>query len=420
MALIKCHECGKEVSDSAASCPNCGFGVADKVKAELEQKEREERDKQEQAELKRLAEAEMVERELARLKKEQITQEKMVATRKRKRIIALISTPLIIAGTCIVIYIWSAERESRYNLGFQYLKGKEYEDAIKVFESLGNYKDSGQIALESTYTYAFNLITTKPIEAKAIFESIKHYKDSEQMVLECMYEYARSLIKSQPQEAKSIFEDIINYKDSSKLITKCDYSIACLEYKEGNLESAKEMFLRLADYEESAKYLSDIEVLIPFQGTWSGSIHDVIIKGPQVASVFRIDGGVNVYTFNCFVKDNTLQNGSNVNDMIYKIDEDGNLLEGEYLYDNDILVPWFKGEEYNTYVKKSDSTNVPKTKEPSRPKIGMTASQVRASSWGSPSDINSTTTKYGTREQWVYSGYRYVYFENGVVTSIQD
>ena len=27
MALIKCSECGKEVSDKAASCPNCGAPI---------------------------------------------------------------------------------------------------------------------------------------------------------------------------------------------------------------------------------------------------------------------------------------------------------------------------------------------------------------------------------------------------------
>ena len=26
MALIKCHECGKEISDKAKCCPNCGYG----------------------------------------------------------------------------------------------------------------------------------------------------------------------------------------------------------------------------------------------------------------------------------------------------------------------------------------------------------------------------------------------------------
>lgn len=28
MALIKCPECGKEVSSNAASCPNCGYPIA--------------------------------------------------------------------------------------------------------------------------------------------------------------------------------------------------------------------------------------------------------------------------------------------------------------------------------------------------------------------------------------------------------
>ena len=28
MALIKCSECGKEVSDKAKACPNCGNPIA--------------------------------------------------------------------------------------------------------------------------------------------------------------------------------------------------------------------------------------------------------------------------------------------------------------------------------------------------------------------------------------------------------
>lgn len=30
MALIKCPECGKEISDTAKSCPNCGFQIKSK------------------------------------------------------------------------------------------------------------------------------------------------------------------------------------------------------------------------------------------------------------------------------------------------------------------------------------------------------------------------------------------------------
>ena len=38
MALIKCPECGKEISDKAASCPNCGFPISE---TKAPQKERE-------------------------------------------------------------------------------------------------------------------------------------------------------------------------------------------------------------------------------------------------------------------------------------------------------------------------------------------------------------------------------------------
>jgi hypothetical protein len=54
------------------------------------------------------------------------------------------------------------------------------------------------------------------------------------------------------------------------------------------------------------------------------------------------------------------------------------------------------------------------------PQIGMTKEKVEKSRWGKPSKINKTTTKYGVQEQWVYSGGRYVYFEDGVVTAIQE
>lgn len=54
------------------------------------------------------------------------------------------------------------------------------------------------------------------------------------------------------------------------------------------------------------------------------------------------------------------------------------------------------------------------------PFIGMTAEELKKSSWGEPNDINKTTYSWGVREQWCYSGYRYVYLEDGIVTSISE
>lgn len=54
-------------------------------------------------------------------------------------------------------------------------------------------------------------------------------------------------------------------------------------------------------------------------------------------------------------------------------------------------------------------------------RIGMTAKQVvENTSWGKPNKVNKTTNRHGTREQWVYGGGNYLYFENGILTSIQN
>lgn len=58
--------------------------------------------------------------------------------------------------------------------------------------------------------------------------------------------------------------------------------------------------------------------------------------------------------------------------------------------------------------------------EKNKPKIGMTALQVKNSSWGEPKKINKTTTAYSITEQWVYLDNKYVYLENGIVTTIQE
>ena len=52
--------------------------------------------------------------------------------------------------------------------------------------------------------------------------------------------------------------------------------------------------------------------------------------------------------------------------------------------------------------------------------IGMTKQQVLDSMWGEPEKINKTTTAYGTSEQWVYPNNNYLYFENGILTAIQN
>lgn len=50
---------------------------------------------------------------------------------------------------------------------------------------------------------------------------------------------------------------------------------------------------------------------------------------------------------------------------------------------------------------------------------GMTADEVIAS-WGRPDHVNSSVYARGRHEQWVYNNANYVYFEDGVMTSLQQ
>ena len=52
--------------------------------------------------------------------------------------------------------------------------------------------------------------------------------------------------------------------------------------------------------------------------------------------------------------------------------------------------------------------------------IGMNQTEVMASSWGKSSSVNRTTYSSGTHEQCVYGSGNYLYFKDGMLTSIQN
>ena len=54
-----------------------------------------------------------------------------------------------------------------------------------------------------------------------------------------------------------------------------------------------------------------------------------------------------------------------------------------------------------------------------RIRIGMSKDACKLS-WGEPDDINTSRGRWGVHEQWVYPRNRYVYFENGKLSAIQD
>lgn len=160
------------------------------------------------------------------------------------------------------------------------------------------------------------------------------------------------------------------------------------------------------------------DMLDPFQGEWKRADTDsdawrLIITGSKISDVgYDNDGNV-----------------SEIVEYEFDLDETGSLIvtqygKPKYVYtidDNGQLVSEKNGTSLTAYYEKvSDVATVPDAPEEKlEPAIGMTESEVYASSWGAPQKKNTTTTAAGEREQWVYED-GYIYFENGIVTAIQD
>lgn len=77
-----------------------------------------------------------------------------------------------------------------------------------------------------------------------------------------------------------------------------------------------------------------------------------------------------------------------------------------------------KRQRYQYLVKKYGAPNA-KLMVEGRVKIGWTK-QMCIEAWGEPNDINTTINQYHRLEQWVYSLSDYLYFEDGILITIQN
>ena len=102
--------------------------------------------------------------------------------------------------------------------------------------------------------------------------------------------------------------------------------------------------------------------------------------------------------------------------MFNVINKNKDFLDFYLKYKNNVY--YVQYDQEHNISGKYQSEDIQKSQK-EEPKIGMTKIEVLNSTWGSPKEKNITETKYGKHEQWVYSTNRYIYFDNGIVTSIQ-
>lgn len=93
-------------------------------------------------------------------------------------------------------------------------------------------------------------------------------------------------------------------------------------------------------------------------------------------------------------------------------------------FENDIVLSQKNNKNQQTEFAKKQEENREQREIEERSqqgvRIGMTKEEVLMSNWGEPKDINKTTNAYGTSEQWVYRNNNYLYFEDGILVTIQN
>ncbi len=242
MALIKCPNCGKEISDDESKCPYCDFILKQESQEENIQKEMNESgtpsgmasntdaDKECQGEQGILDQDESTESEASKKiddsikEKTQLEKNSQPESKNRKigrgSIIGIVAVVVVIAA--VVIYFGTGNMRA-YNAAQSTMDQGDYEEAKQAFIDLGDYKDSTDKIDECNYQIALRYIDEEDY-SKAV---------------DILDELAKT-----------------DYKDSNEKIQLCNYQMALQEFEKGDYSSAAKDFSNLAeaDYEDSGEW----------------------------------------------------------------------------------------------------------------------------------------------------------------------
>lgn len=367
MALINCPECGREnVSNSAEYCPSCGYGIRahfERIKKE-EQKRKDEEERQlalKLAEEKRIKE----EAEIEKRKKEQQQKNKVFwENNKVKIVIAVAAVFILVIGFVVVNNVY-LKPNTICKKAEEYIAEGKYEDALNELMQVENFGNSDELYREALVGITENNYNNA-------------LKDMREGKLDSAYEILSSLnmeFVTDKEDVANSIELVKQYMDSEWI---------------GSWENDGFSFVRYTNVA-----IKEGKAYIQLTQSNSDSIrHEA--EYPLGNSFYIKDSG----TMDGYVK---LENDNQIQFPYWSAPK------GYYVW---ARVGSGAANEYESNYKEANNK--------SEPRIGMTHEQVEASTWGKPKEINKTTYAWGTTEQWVYSGYRYIYFENGKVTAISE
>lgn len=211
MALIKCQECGKEISDKAEACPNCGCPIKINNSSEINDSETVKTSNAD-SNISMLEDSDNIES----------GSEKKAMSKKNKIIISSI-VGLVVVGSIIAFV--TTQNLRTYGKADDLLSDKKYAEASVMFNELGDYKEAKEKHNECQIQIANDLFEKKQYEeAIVIYDKLGDYGNAKERSNESYYLQALTLFESENfSEAEKLYSHIENYKDAKELLEKCQY-----------------------------------------------------------------------------------------------------------------------------------------------------------------------------------------------------
>lgn len=313
----------------------------------------------------------------------------------------LIIVALIICGVYINNYIEEQERINKYNedisLCYEVIKDKsDWEEFKKIIDNHGQESNFEPEAFEKLY---------QAIDER--IESIKNGNEDEQLLtmLNTIKEEFSSDITSNTILQK--IEEKYLISNSYSNINKCDKYIQEQNYKEAfdllntvimqNKDKNQEIVDKATNKQNEIKDKAFEQIINEAQTQINNQDYSLAQK--------------NLKNYKDLGNQTILDMYNNVTNEVNKIEEERKAQE--------------EAERKAQQQKAEEERKQREAEEKARKKsqgvtIGMTQQEVLDSMWGEPERINRTVTENHVYEQWVYGYPNYLYFTDGILTSIQN
>lgn len=318
------------------------------------------------------------------------------------------------------------------------ISDKKTKEALTIYENLFNYILSSKnidydINSELCYKYS-------QVDEYLTQEIRNDYFDTE-------YKYIVEQAKNKKFDNRTTYMLFAFIFENEKYNTDKDTQYAFLKSKYEEFKSndtncridelsyIKECFSKL-NYENSSEYIDEINRALKWQGSWIGFSNGNEEKPMRLSISYFGNKVYQDYVFNSsytysgtydfkLVEDDILELTKNSGEPTFsnaklRLDDEKIVYTYHYIT-RDVDITFVRETDVNNYAIASNkvlSKNPIKTTKV--PQIGMTSSEVKSTNWGNPDKINKDTYSWGTTEQWVYNNKGYIYFRNGVVTSISE